>query len=204
MAQRSPARRNRATSGRSSVNKHRRRTPGYVRANPLIEFVNLADNRGPDRRRSGPYPERISSCYIKALRSSELGSRFGAYSQLPDGALRIVARGVKEDPAGRQRDHRKDDQAAPPRRRRKIIHSTASPDCRMPLLTKTCEQDDTRLSTAPRITLSSSTIAISGAVFNRSLRHRDSTNARRNLRILPPCDGHDIIQRCYVSQLQVS
>ena len=63
-----------------AVNKHRRRTPGYVRANPLIEFVNLADNRGPDRRRSGPYPERISSCYIKALRSSELGSRFGAYS----------------------------------------------------------------------------------------------------------------------------
>jgi hypothetical protein len=52
-----------------------------VRANPLIEFVNLADNRGPDRRRSGPYPERISSCYIKALRSSGLGSRFGAYSQ---------------------------------------------------------------------------------------------------------------------------
>jgi hypothetical protein len=51
-----------------------------VRANPLIEFVNLADNRGPDRRRSGSYPERISSCYIKALRSSELGSRFGAYS----------------------------------------------------------------------------------------------------------------------------
>jgi len=64
------------------VNKHRRRTPGYVRANPLIEFVNLADNRGPDRRRSGPYPDRISSCYIKALRSSELGSRFGAYSQI--------------------------------------------------------------------------------------------------------------------------
>jgi hypothetical protein len=64
------------------VNKHRRRTPGYVRANPLIEFVNLADNRGPDRRRSGPYPERISSCYVKALRSSELGSRFGAYSQI--------------------------------------------------------------------------------------------------------------------------
>jgi hypothetical protein len=51
-----------------------------VRANPLIQFVNLADNRGPDRRRSGPHPERISSCYIKALRSSELGSRFGAYS----------------------------------------------------------------------------------------------------------------------------
>ena len=64
-----------------TVNKHRRRTPGYVRANPLIEFVNLADNRGPDRRRSGPYPELISSCYIKALRSSEVGSRFGAYSQ---------------------------------------------------------------------------------------------------------------------------
>ena len=40
-----------------SVNKHRRRTPGYVRANRLIEFVNLADNWGPDRRRSGPYPE---------------------------------------------------------------------------------------------------------------------------------------------------
>jgi nucleotidyltransferase/DNA polymerase involved in DNA repair len=56
-----------------AVNKHRRRTPGYVRANPLIEFVNLADNWGPDRRRLGPYPERISWCYIKALRSSELG-----------------------------------------------------------------------------------------------------------------------------------
>jgi hypothetical protein len=54
---------------------------GYVRANPLISFVNLADNRGPNRRRSGPHPERISTCYIKALRSSELGSRFGAYSQ---------------------------------------------------------------------------------------------------------------------------
>ena len=52
-----------------------------MRANLLIWFVNLADNRGPDRRRSGPHPERISSCYIKALRSSELGSRFGAYSQ---------------------------------------------------------------------------------------------------------------------------
>lgn len=25
-----------------------------MRANPLIEFVNLADNRGPDQRRSGP------------------------------------------------------------------------------------------------------------------------------------------------------
>jgi hypothetical protein len=62
------------------VNKHRSGTPGYVRANLLIYFVNLADNRGPDRRRSGPHPERISSCYIKALRSSELGSRFGAYS----------------------------------------------------------------------------------------------------------------------------
>jgi hypothetical protein len=63
------------------VNKHRSETPGYVRANPLIWFVNLADNRGPDRRPSGPHPQRISSCYIKALRSSELGSRFGAYSQ---------------------------------------------------------------------------------------------------------------------------
>jgi hypothetical protein len=50
--------------------------------------VNLADNRGPDRRRCGPHPERISSCYIKALRSSELGSRFGAYSQ-PKGFHRI-------------------------------------------------------------------------------------------------------------------
>ena len=52
----------------TSVNKHRRRTPDYVRANPLIEFVNLTDSRGPDRRRSGPHPKRISSCYIKALR----------------------------------------------------------------------------------------------------------------------------------------
>jgi hypothetical protein len=48
----------------------------------LICFVNFADNRGPDRRRSGPHPERISSRYIKALRSSELGSCFGAYSQM--------------------------------------------------------------------------------------------------------------------------
>ena len=40
----------------------------------------MADNRGPDRRRSGPHRERISSCYIKALRSSELGSRFGSDS----------------------------------------------------------------------------------------------------------------------------
>jgi hypothetical protein len=63
------------------VNKHRSGTPGYVGPNPLIQFVNLADNRGPDRRRSGPHRERISSCYIEALRSSELGSRFGAYSQ---------------------------------------------------------------------------------------------------------------------------
>jgi hypothetical protein len=47
----------------------------------LIWFVNLADSRGPNRRRSGPNPKRISSCYIKALRSPELGSRFGAYSQ---------------------------------------------------------------------------------------------------------------------------
>jgi hypothetical protein len=31
------------------VNKHRRGTPGCVRANLLIWFVNLADNRGPDR-----------------------------------------------------------------------------------------------------------------------------------------------------------
>jgi len=63
------------------VNKHRSWTPGLREANLLIYFVNLADNRGPDRRRPGPHPERISSRYIKALRSSELGSRFGAYSQ---------------------------------------------------------------------------------------------------------------------------
>ena len=63
------------------VKKHRSETPGYVRLNSLILFVNLADNRGPDQRRSGPHPERISSCYIKALRSSQLGSGFGAYSQ---------------------------------------------------------------------------------------------------------------------------
>jgi hypothetical protein len=37
-----------------NVNKHRRGTLGYVRANLLIWFVNLADNRDPDRRRSGP------------------------------------------------------------------------------------------------------------------------------------------------------
>src|ERR1700741_162715 len=57
------------------------RGPGLREANRLIWFVNLANNRGPDRRRSGPHPKRISSCYIKALRSSELGSRFGAYLQ---------------------------------------------------------------------------------------------------------------------------
>src|ERR1700692_2212637 len=62
------------------VNKHRSWTPGLREANLLIYFVNLADNRGPDRRRPGPHPERISWHYIKALRSSELGSRFGAYS----------------------------------------------------------------------------------------------------------------------------
>ena len=62
------------------VNKHRSWTPGLREANLLIYFVNLADNRGPDRRRPGPHPERISSRYIKALRSSEMGSRFGAYS----------------------------------------------------------------------------------------------------------------------------
>jgi hypothetical protein len=64
----------------SDVNKHRSWTPGLREANLLIYFVNLADNRGPDRRRPGPHPGRISSRYIKALRSSELGSRFGAYS----------------------------------------------------------------------------------------------------------------------------
>src|ERR1700688_436278 len=63
-----------------AVNKHRSWTPGLREANLLIYFVNLADNRGPDRRRPGPHPERIFSRYIKALRSSELGSRFGAYS----------------------------------------------------------------------------------------------------------------------------
>jgi hypothetical protein len=52
-----------------------------VRANLLILFVDTADNRGPDRRRSGPHPERVSSCYVKALQSSDLGSGFGAYSQ---------------------------------------------------------------------------------------------------------------------------
>ena len=45
-------------------------------------------NRGPDLHRSGPHPERISACYIKTLRSSELGSRFGAHSQpLLSGAI---------------------------------------------------------------------------------------------------------------------
>ena len=57
------------------MNKHRSWTPGLREANLLIYFVNLADNRGPDRRRPGPHPERISSCYIKALRPSDLGSR---------------------------------------------------------------------------------------------------------------------------------
>src|ERR1700676_4616493 len=68
--------------GGQVVNKHRSWTPGLREANLLIYFVNLADNRGPDRRRPGPHPERISSRYIKALRSSELGSRFGAYSHI--------------------------------------------------------------------------------------------------------------------------
>jgi hypothetical protein len=49
---------------------------------PALWDAIMADNRGPDRRRSGSYPERISSCYIKALRSSELGSRFSAYSYI--------------------------------------------------------------------------------------------------------------------------
>jgi hypothetical protein len=64
----------------TTVNKHRSWTPWQCEANLLIYFVNLADNRGPDRRRPGPHPERISSRYIKALRSSEFESRFGAYS----------------------------------------------------------------------------------------------------------------------------
>jgi hypothetical protein len=38
-------------------------------------------NQRPDLRGSGPHPDRISACYIKTLRSSELGSRFGAHSQ---------------------------------------------------------------------------------------------------------------------------
>ena len=74
----------------TDVNKHRSGTPGLREANRLIWFVNLADNRGPDRRRSGPHPKRISSCYIKALRSSELGSRFGAYSHCDAGTLKAV------------------------------------------------------------------------------------------------------------------
>ena len=73
------------------MNKHRSWTPGLREANLLIYFGNLADNRGPDRRRPGPHPERISSRYIKALRSSELGSRFGAYSH-PRRAWRLWAR----------------------------------------------------------------------------------------------------------------
>ena len=73
------------------MNKRRSWTPGLREANLLIYFVNLADNRGPDRRRPGPHPERISSRYIKALRSSELGSRFGAYSH-PRRAWRLWAR----------------------------------------------------------------------------------------------------------------
>jgi hypothetical protein len=64
----------------SRVNKHRSWTPGLRKANLLIYFANSADNRGSDRRRPGPHPERISSRYIKALRSSEMGACFGAYS----------------------------------------------------------------------------------------------------------------------------
>lgn len=56
--------------------------PDYVRANPLIEFINLAANRGHDRRRSGPHLERIPLCYIKALGSSKPGSRFSAYAHV--------------------------------------------------------------------------------------------------------------------------
>jgi hypothetical protein len=75
----------------TDVNKHRSGTPGLREANRLIWFVNLADNRGPDRRRSGPHPKRIFSCYIKALRPSELGSRFGVYSQSPLDRKRLFA-----------------------------------------------------------------------------------------------------------------
>ncbi len=52
--------------------------------------MNLANNRGPDRRRSRPHPARISACYIKALRSSQLGSRFGAYSHFTAKAADVV------------------------------------------------------------------------------------------------------------------
>ena len=62
------------------MNKHRSGTPG-PREDQLVDLIReLGRQPGPDRRRSGPHPERIFSCYIKALRSSELGSSFGAYS----------------------------------------------------------------------------------------------------------------------------
>ena len=66
---------------RKDVNKHRSGTPGLREGQPIDLVRELGGQPGPNRRRSGPHPERISSCYIKALRSFELGSRFGAFSQ---------------------------------------------------------------------------------------------------------------------------
>src|SRR6202023_3545822 len=61
---------------------HTKATTG-LREDQLVDLIReLGRQPGPDRRRSGPHLERISSCYIKALRSSELGSSFGAYSQI--------------------------------------------------------------------------------------------------------------------------
>ena|SRR6202790_2462636 len=63
---------------------HTKATTG-LREDQLVDLIReLGRQPGPDRRRSGPHPERISSCYIKALRSSELGSSFGAYSHAND------------------------------------------------------------------------------------------------------------------------
>jgi hypothetical protein len=72
-------RRSRSPDRQRTVNKHRSGTPGLREGQPIDLVRELGG--GPNRRRSGPHPERISSCYIKALRSSELGSRFGAFSQ---------------------------------------------------------------------------------------------------------------------------
>jgi hypothetical protein len=65
------------------VNKHRSRTPGLREGQPVdLVRENCRTTGVPIGADPAPPPERISSCYIKALRSSELGSRVGAYSHL--------------------------------------------------------------------------------------------------------------------------
>jgi hypothetical protein len=62
------------------VNKHRSGTPGLREGQPIDLVRELGGQPGSQSAPIRTPPERISSCYIKALRSSELGSRFGAYS----------------------------------------------------------------------------------------------------------------------------